>query len=146
VAVISNDGSRVLAVLQVGDDPFVFSLVPRHDRLYLGHLNSRYVYVLRDTSAAIAESQMPRPGLQCVSVTPNPFKRNVTIVWPSSVGAGGAARVYAQDGRLVRQTQIPAGETRWGWDGRDEQGRLVPPGVYVLAAPGGVRAKAIKLR
>ena len=59
---------------------------------------------------------------------------------------GDVARVYAQDGRLVRQAQIPAGEVRWVWDGRDERGRLVPPGVYVLAAPGGVRVKAVKLR
>ncbi|MCX6843469.1 MAG: hypothetical protein NTX53_14445 [candidate division WOR-3 bacterium] len=45
---------------------------------------------------------------------------------------------------MVSQTQIPAGESRWVWDGRDERSRVVPPGVYVLAAPGGVRVKAVK--
>jgi len=81
-----------------------------------------------------------------VSITPNPFSRSVAASWNSPARGGDAARVYAQDGGLVRQAQIPTGEVSWVWDGKDSRGRPVPPGVYVLAAPGGVRAKAVKLR
>jgi flagellar hook assembly protein FlgD len=54
--------------------------------------------------------------------------------------------VYAQDGRLVRQARIPAGEARWVWDGRDDSGSPLPPGVYVLETGPGVRAKVVKLK
>jgi flagellar hook assembly protein FlgD len=53
--------------------------------------------------------------------------------------------VYAQDGRLVRQARIPAGEARCVWDGRDDSGALLPPGVYVLETGPGVRVKVVKL-
>jgi flagellar hook assembly protein FlgD len=81
-----------------------------------------------------------------VSITPNPFSRSVAAIWNSPARSGDAARVYAQDGGLVRQAQIPAGKARWVWDGKDSRGGLVPPGVYVLVAPGGVHAKAVKSR
>jgi flagellar hook assembly protein FlgD len=54
--------------------------------------------------------------------------------------------VYAQDGRLVRQARIPAGEARWVWDGRDDSGVPLPPGVYVLESEPGVRVKVVKLK
>jgi|GEM_PF-1158106 len=107
-------------------------------------------FTVKDTSPpACAEASDTRdmfhkpPG---VSITPNPFSRSVAAIWNSPARGGDGPRVYAQDGGLVRQAQIPAGEARWVWDGKDSWGRLVPPGVYVLVAPGGVRAKAVKLR
>jgi DNA-binding beta-propeller fold protein YncE len=145
VRVLTSDGSQTLTTLHVGEYPYAFVTVPHHDRLYLGHLNGRYVYVLRDTSAGIAESQSPQPGFRGVSVTPNPFTRNAAVIWNSPLRRHDVARVYAQDGRLVRQTRIPAGEARWVWDGRDGSGVPLPPGVYMLEAGPGVRAKVVKL-
>jgi len=147
VFVVTGDGTRRLATLQVGDYPLVFALVPRHNRLYLGHWNTRYVYVIRDTSAGIAEPQSPRPGFnEALSVTPNPFSRSVTVARSTPLKGGDLARVYAQDGRLVRQAQILAGQNRWVWDGRDESGKPLPPGVYVIEARPGLRAKVVKTR
>jgi hypothetical protein len=44
--------------------------------------------------------------------------------------------VFDLGGRRVRDLSVrrqqPAGRHRFFWDGRDEEGRLVPPGVYVL--------------
>ncbi len=146
VCVLTGDGAGIRTTLSVGDCPYVFAAVPRHNRLYLGHLNGRYVYVLRDTSAGIAEPQSPRSGFRGVSVMPSPFSQSVAVVWSSPARGDGAARVYAQDGRLVKQAQIPAGETRWVWDGRDDSGALLPPGVYVLETGPGLRAKVVKLK
>jgi len=147
VRVLTGDGTQTLATLDVGDYPYVFASVPRHNRLYLGHSGGTHVYVLRDTmTGAIAEPQSPNPASRGIRVAPNPFSHGVAIEWNAGARNDGLARVYAQDGRLVSQALIRAGESRWTWDGRDERGGLVPPGVYVLAAPGGIRAKAVKLR
>jgi YVTN family beta-propeller protein len=147
VFVVTSDGTRRLTTLQVGDYPEEFALVPRHNRLYLGHWWSRYVYVLRDTSAAIAEPQLPRLGFgEALRVTPNPFTHSVAVSWNPPIRNGHVARLYAQDGRLVRQAPIPAGEAPWVWDGRDDSGVLFPPGVYILETGSGVRAKVVKLK
>ncbi len=52
----------------------------------------------------------------------------------------------SQDGRLVRQDQISAGRNRWVWDGRDDSGAHLPPGVYVIEARPRLRAKVVKLK
>jgi YVTN family beta-propeller protein len=143
--VLSSDGSQVLDSLQVGSAPSVFAQVPLHERLYLGHSNTRYVYVLRDTSAGVTEQQSRPKFSGALRVSPNPFARSVTLTWNSPAKAGDAVRVYAQDGRLVRQTQIPAGDNRWVWDGRDDSGAPLPPGVYVLETGPAVRVKVVKL-
>jgi YVTN family beta-propeller protein len=144
VRVLSGDGARTVTTLRVGSYPFVWAEVPRHGWLYVGHLGERYVYVLRDNEAVHAA---PDPeSSDVIRVTPNPFVRRVEAAWNAPLKTGHLVRVYGQDGRSVRDAQVPAGQIRWVWDGRDERGGLVPPGVYVLAVPGGVRAKAVKLR
>jgi YVTN family beta-propeller protein len=147
VYVLSGDGGRVLGRLQVGEYPFVFVPALRHRRLYLGHLGSAYVYVLRDTATgAVAEPPSPHTGSRGLSVTPNPFMSSLAVAWSPSPGSGGTARVYGQDGRMVRQARIPAGEAHWVWDGRDDSGVALPPGVYVIEAGPGLRAKVVKLK
>jgi len=47
---------------------------------------------------------------------------------------------------MVRQARTRPGETRWVWDGRDDSGAALPPGVYVLETEPGVRAKVVKLK
>jgi len=144
--VLTGDGRQILTTTSVGDAPYVFAAAPHHDRLYLGHLNSRYVYVLRDTSAGIMEPRSPHLADCGVSVTPNPFTQAVLVAWNPSVGGDDAARLYGQDGRLVRQARIATGEARWVWDGRDDSGAPLPPGVYVLETGPGIRAKVVKLK
>lgn len=146
VCVLTSDGKTILTTLPVGDAPYVFADAPRHNRLYLGHLGGRYVYVLRDTSAGIAESQWPGSAYQGVSVTPNPFSQRVALAWNAPARGNDVACVYAPDGSLIREAEVSVGASRWVWDGRDSRGMPASPGVYVVTAPGGVRTKAIKLR
>jgi YVTN family beta-propeller protein len=146
VSVLTGDGAGVVKTITLGDGPFVIASASSHRRLYVGNLGTSFVYVLRDTAGAIAEPQPPRPEFRGVSATPNPFTQSVAVVWNSLVKGGDVARVYAQNGRLVKRAQIPAGEARWVWDGRDDNGVAVPPGVFVVETSAGVRNKVVKLR
>jgi len=149
VMVLSGDGRQLLKTLSVGDDPFVIAESPVQRRLYVGHLGSSKVYVIRDATTAWPEGQPSTPDTaSSLRLDPSPFRDRLSIVSGTQVAAGPVG-VYSEDGRLVRSlnaTKTAGHVLRLTWDGRDSRGRFVPPGVYVVTAPGGVRAKAIKLR
>jgi len=76
-----------------------------------------------------------------LAVSPVPAGNHVAIDIESIQSAGGPARVTVYDisGRLVRALQTPFGVTappgsslRLTWDGRDEGGRRVVSGVYMV--------------
>ena len=47
--------------------------------------------------------------------------------------------MFSFDGRLVRKFagKFPAGEHRWIWDGKDEEGQVVASGVYTVRMEAG---------
>lgn len=72
--------------------------------------------------------------------SPNPFSGLTSIEF--SLPEAGAARlgVYDMSGRLVRTLvsgTVSAGSHRIGWDGRDEEGALLPGGVYLYRLENG---------
>ncbi len=149
VVVLSGDGRQHLKTLPVADYPYVIAESPVQGRLYVGHLGSSKVYVIRDAITAWPEGQISTPdttsGLQ---LDPSPFRDRLSIVNGTKVPAGPVG-VYSEDGRLVRSinaTKASGHVLRLTWDGRDSRGRVASPGVYILTAPGGLRAKAIKLK
>ena len=90
----------------------------------------------------------PQLGLSAV---PNPFRSDMTLSF--STAAGGAVRLSVYDalGREVRSledTTRSAGSHTMSWDGRDNAGRAVPSGMYVvrLQSQGGVVAKKVYRR
>lgn len=60
------------------------------------------------------------------SAAPNPFGRRISFHVPR---AWGGIDIHAPDGRLVRKLLSGA----FSWDGRDEDGRLLPAGVYFVS-------------
>ena len=65
---------------------------------------------------------------------PNPFSATTMIQYEVPQQALIDLRVYNVAGRLVCtlvDQQQPAGRYRTTWDGRDAEGRAVPPGVYL---------------
>ena len=135
----------------MGDCPVVLVIVPAHNRLYVGHSNTRYVYVLRDTSAGIAEPRSPRPGFcGALSVAPNPFRGCLRVqVKSQSVSSHTPmeVRVCAANGRVVGKFRLsPSVEGTSGavWDGRDLTRVPVPAGVYVVTTNSGDCLKVIK--
>ncbi len=91
--------------------------------------------------------QTPFEGrlLGAVEVSPNPFTPNgdgindtVELVFPVFKVLGPKSlvlEVYGLDGILVRRQEKAvahaAGLQRLSWDGRDRDGRLLPPGLYI---------------
>ena len=80
---------------------------------------------------------VPGPALpdgEVLAIHPNPFTSSVRI-FPAAL-AGDAAdqpamlSIHDVSGRLLRRLTGPA-RAGFEWDGRDEDGRPVPPGVYV---------------
>lgn len=90
-----------------------------------------------------------------LSAWPLPYRAagrlNVAFATASGVGGGpGAAEValYDASGRLVRRIAkglYPAGVHVAGWDGRDERGRAVAPGVYFLRASTAGQGASLKV-
>jgi len=144
VSVITGDGARVVATLPVGPAPFCLAVAPLFHRVDVGCLNSRWVYVVRDTASGVQEPPTPGPAASILRVQPNPFSKSVSITCSSTARGGDVARVYALDGTLVAEVQVPTGGTRCVWDGRDPVGVAVPAGVYVMKTTSGRYFKVVK--
>jgi hypothetical protein len=66
---------------------------------------------------------------------PNPFRENVIIEADVDPGLPVRIVVYNVRGRRIRSAELWPGEQRrlsWSWDGRDERGRVVAAGRYVV--------------
>ncbi len=95
----------------------------------------------------IVDPSLDVPGRQAVLAlsrpAPNPARSTTTLHF--SLPAAGAARMEILDvsGRRVwaRSETLPSGSHVWSWDGRDESGRTLGAGLYLvrLATPWGTR-------
>jgi hypothetical protein len=78
------------------------------------------------------------------SVYPNPFRNEMRVSFSMGHGADGTAlTIYDAAGRIVRTIE----QGSLVWDGRDDAGKTVAPGVYFFAdAYGNGLEKVVKLR
>lgn len=98
-----------------------------------------------NTSVSIPPELLPLPraaGVQIRSVHPNPFNPRTQVDFVLDRLLPVEFGVYDLGGRLVRRLwegELRAGEHRLVWDGRTDQHRGVPSGVYTihLRWPGG---------
>lgn len=63
---------------------------------------------------------------------PNPFHDSVQLRLPG--GKDGAIQILDVTGRIVREIARPEAGSTWLWDGRNEEGGVVPAGVYFARA------------
>jgi YVTN family beta-propeller protein len=151
VVVLSGDGQQHLTTLPVADYPYVMAESPVRRRLYVGHLGSSKVYVIRDATVPWPEGQGRETDTDTTStlrLDPSPFHDQLSIAGGIAVQSG-KVRIFSEDGRLVRAltgVKSAGGLLRLTWDGRDGSGKSVPPGVYVVETGMKVRKKAVKLR
>lgn len=76
---------------------------------------------------------LERPMVALLSADPNPFRDRISLRFNlREAGAVSLTLVDVQGRRVAthRETLTMAGPWEWAWDGRDESGRRLPPGVY----------------
>jgi len=66
------------------------------------------------------------------AAVPNPFRTRTELHVDAHGEAAGRATVFAADGRRVRELRL-AGSSHLVWDGRNDAGTPVAPGVYWVA-------------
>jgi hypothetical protein len=81
---------------------------------------------------------------------PNPFNPTTTIEYEIDAAAAVELRIYDAAGRLVRvllagERIVTAGAHRALWDGRDDAGRTVSSGLYVVQLASGGRTATRKM-
>lgn len=85
-------------------------------------------------------------------VRPNPFNTRTTFVLPENAGDAIAAKLYDVRGRVVRHVSavdVSRETNAFCWDGKDDNGEVMPSGVYALKwksreAEGVIRCMLIK--
>ncbi len=86
----------------------------------------------------IAGPGEPAGPQTCLNVEPNPFHEQLKIRLGAGRGRAFRIRILDRTGRLVRELDVPvqSGTGVTVWDGRDETGSPVSPGVYFCHAGG----------
>lgn len=89
----------------------------------------------------VATDVAAAPALRVAFAAPNPFREETRIVLPAgfageSASAPTTVTIHDARGRLVRTLRVPASgsdsATEIAWDGRDDAGRAMAPGVYLV--------------
>jgi hypothetical protein len=84
-----------------------------------------------DLAASVPPAKPVVAGLRPVS--PNPFRGSATLEFGLAAAGSAELSVYSVDGRLVRSLAsgaCAAGSHRLTWNGRDDHGAEVAPGIY----------------
>lgn len=95
--------------------------------------------------SGVTPAAAPPPAL---AAWPNPFNPRVTVAFHLDAPARGEVAMYDLAGRRVRTLaggELPAGETRLVWDGRDGRGREMPSGTYLCRLRAEGRTATLKL-
>ncbi len=97
---------------------------------------------------AVGEQRRTTTGRRDVRAWPNPFSGTVAICYSPASGRPAAVAIHDLTGRIVRTLSAPAvkqGTCRVLWDGRDNTGRSVAPGIYFVGAVTGTAKDWAKL-
>jgi len=108
--------------------------------MYVGCLNVNKVYVIRDSSNGVAESDgLERLTLLRVIASPNPFTTRTSLTLASVDTLASAVVICNSYGREVRRLELARHTPRaFGmvWDGTDQAGSPLPAGIYVARVVG----------
>ena len=129
------------SVLDVTDEFFIIG-APFQDRgPSLDEVGAAYLY---DRAAFGQPTQKEKPfvplDFNLEPNYPNPFRVQTTIRFHHSEAADIKLTIYSLLGRVVRTFSVgyqPAGQHVTAWDGRDDEGRNVPSGLYVAVLESG---------
>ena len=128
VFVLNEDGTEVLATITMANAPIL------DDNIRSVAIDDRTGTVFLGTSSGLstARTQSIRPeATYNVTFAPQPYRPSqdgsLTI---DGLAADSDVRIMTIDGTLVAAMQTRGRQALW--DGNDVQGRVVPPGVYIV--------------
>ncbi|MEO0127034.1 MAG: N-acetylmuramoyl-L-alanine amidase [candidate division WOR-3 bacterium] len=100
----------------------------------------------RETSS-LTESRKDITGGFSIHAMPNPAKGNIQINYQLPVSGEIKLKIFSATGQIIRliSDQRPVGSYSLLWDGRDNQGRIVPNGVYFVRLESGDKVKSDKI-
>ncbi|MEO0189881.1 MAG: N-acetylmuramoyl-L-alanine amidase [candidate division WOR-3 bacterium] len=100
----------------------------------------------RQTSS-LTESRRDMTNGFSIYTMPNPAKGNIQINYQLPVSGEIKLKIFSATGQIIRliSDQRPAGTYSFVWDGRDNQGRIVPNGVYFVRLESGDKVKSDKI-
>jgi hypothetical protein len=92
--------------------------------------------IVHERGAVGAPDAVAATGPVLHGAAPNPFNPRTEVVFELPRPATVSLRIHDLAGRLVRSLArgegLPAGRHARGWDGRDDAGRGLPSGVYLV--------------
>jgi len=95
----------------------------------------------------VVDDPLPPPAAPALRAWPNPFNPSTSVSFSLSQPGRAQLAVYNVRGQRVRtlvDDPLPAGEHTAVWNGRDDAGRAVASGVYLLRLQVGGRAQTTK--
>lgn len=97
--------------------------------------------------AAIKEHNGDKNTGFSIFAMPNPAKEKVQIHYQLPISSEIKLKIYSVTGQVVRliNEKRPSGLYSFIWDGKDNQGRIVPNGVYFVRLECGDNAKTSKI-
>ena len=111
------------------------------------NLVRRIAYLDAPLTASVlaVDDPVPAGAASALRIMPNPARGHVRFALPAGAGAT-TVNVYSVSGALVARVAVGAGSETM-WDGRDQQSRPLPSGVYLARVEGsGPASKLLFLR
>jgi hypothetical protein len=138
VAVLLNNGDGTYsnaALYEVGDSPWVvdaadFDLDGDLDLGCANH-NTNDVTIWFNSGLGLAEIEHSKI-LPFLRIQPNPFKEKVSISYQVNQPEDVKLKIFDVTGRLITSHQPPVTSHCFVWEGRDNLGKQVSPGVYFI--------------
>lgn len=96
--------------------------------------DGRNVLVIDGGSVAAGPEGATGAGQDLRPAQPNPFLDRTALSYSLSAAGTAEVEIFDVAGRLVRRlggARMPAGEHRLEWDGRDQSGTAMQPGMYL---------------
>jgi len=84
-------------------------------------------------------------GAPALRVWPNPLRETASIAYRREAPGAVALTLHDALGRAVRHLEAAAPAGTILWDGRDEQGRAVPAGLYVMRLTAGATTRTARV-
>jgi hypothetical protein len=145
LAIVSDDGATIIDSITFGEQVEDISLGRHPD----GFESWRLLYPSPGSSnLGNPGITAPQPVVSALTATPNPTPGTTTLTFCLGEPATVALALFDMGGRAVWRRefpQLPPGEHTLCWHGQGENGRLLPPGVYICRMLGGQYRSALPI-